>query len=39
MEAGGGVRREAEDGLEGVDIVAVDLGDVRIRDDDEGEIA
>ena len=28
-----------EEGGEGVDVVVVDAGDVRVRDDDEGEVA
>ena len=28
-----------EQGGEGVDVVVVDAGDVRVRDDDEGEVA
>ena len=28
-----------EEGGKGVDVVVVDAGDVRVRDDDEGEVA
>ena len=38
-EVGDGFFLPGEEGREGVDVVTVDLGDVRVGDDDEGEAA